>query len=171
MLQEITLGGRPSRYYDLFIQGLRDLIDQHPHYFTILINYSLSSPESLDDFTVILGQALLDRVTHSVYFQEANEEEAFEYVRELLAFYRPDSWEAGGFNVYPFTEEALLTLISNLRCRTPGNLNQRCAEAIRQALQHGIISSPREGIIDKKFILSLEKERIELEMGSSYALR
>ena len=165
-----------SGYYFPFLCYLADLIDHLPHYFTLLINYSITLPTFLQEFKETLGETLFERVTHTVYFKEANEEEAREYVRELLrdcpsvdAFDRSSGGKVG--KEHPFTEEALRTLISSVRPRTPGNLNRQLSDVISQAVQRGVISSAGEGIIDKQFILTLQQERLKLDIGYGYALR
>jgi len=155
-----------SRQYRPFTQGLRDLIDRLPAYFTLLMNFTLAAPEAFEDATVVLGQALMDRVTHQIYFQEPNEDEAYEYVCDLLRQFRTEDPANRGLPMtYPFSEDALQSIITALPSRTPRDLNQRCGDIISKALQRGIITAPGEGIISEKFVAALEQERLELNIG------
>lgn len=154
-----------TRHYRPFTQGLRELIDRLPAYFTLMMNFTLASPEALQDIETVLGKAILDRVTHNIYFQEPDEEEAIEYVCELLRLYRTEEPESRGLpSTYPFEEEALRVLLNSLPTRTPRDINQKCADVAVQALQRGIISAPGEGVIDKEFVQQLESERIDLDL-------
>lgn len=156
----------PSRYYHPFTEGLRDLIDQLPYYFTLMMNFTLASPEAFEDIRTVLGKALLDRITHQIYFREPSEEEAFDYVTDLLAEYRLEGWNSQELPAtYPFAEDALRMLITNLPTRTPRDLNQECNEVISQSLRRGIILERGQGIINEDFIRDLTQERINLDIG------
>ncbi len=156
----------PSRYYNPFTQGLRDLVDQLPNYFTMMMNFTLASPEELEDIRTVLGKALLDRITHQIYFQEPDEEEAFDYVQDLLRLYRTENWNTVNLpDTYPFEEDALRLLIDTLSTRTPRDLNQACARTVSLALQRGEINGIGQGQITRQFIRQLQKEQIDLEMG------
>lgn len=155
-----------SRQYLPFTQGLRDLIDRLPNYFTLLMNFTLAAPEAFEDATVVLGDALMDRITHQIYFQEPSEAEAYQYICDLLQQFRTEDPRSHGLPVtYPFEEDTLKRLISSLPSRTPRDLNQRCSEIITKALQRGVITSPGEGLITSKFVSVLEQERVELDLG------
>ena len=45
-----------ARQHRPFTQGLRELIDLVPHYFTLLMNITLASPEIFEDTTTVLGE-------------------------------------------------------------------------------------------------------------------
>jgi hypothetical protein len=155
----------PSRYHKPFMQGLRDLFDRLPDYFTIVMNFTLASPDYAAEIGIVAGQGFLDRITHQIYFREPNEEEAFEYVKDLLSYYRIEKPEDRGLpRVYPFEEGALRTLIVELHGRTPRDINQRCADVITEAFQRGVITAPGKGIIDRDFVLSVEDKRIGSEL-------
>jgi hypothetical protein len=156
--------GYPTRYYRPFTQGLRDLIDHLPFYFTLMMNFTLATPESMEDIGVVLGKALMDRITTQIYFSEPTKEEAVDYVTSLLKQYRIESSDVKVPATYPFDKEALDILIANLAVRTPRHINQTCANIIGKALQSGIIHSPGKDIITKEFIRKVEDERIEFEV-------
>ncbi len=154
-----------TRQYRPFVQGLRELIDRLPTYFTLMMNFTLAAPEAFEDIATVLGKALLDRVTHHIYFREPTGEEAFDYVCDLMAHYRTEQPEDASLPAtYPFEENALRMLIAMLPTRTPRDINQSCAEAVTAALQRGIISAPGQGMIEKEFLQKLEKECIEFDM-------
>jgi hypothetical protein len=118
-----------SRQYRPFTQGLRDLIDRLPNYLTLLLNFTLAAPEAYQDATVVLGQALMDRVTRQIYFQEPNGQVAFEYITDLLNIFRTkDPAENALPLTYPFAEETLRVIIDQLPSRTPRDLNKRCRD-------------------------------------------
>jgi hypothetical protein len=154
-----------SRQYRPFTQGLRDLIDRLPAYFTLLMNFTLAAPEALEDATVVLGDALMSRITHQIYFEEPSEDDAYEYVCDLLRQFRTEDPALQVSETYPFEEDALRYLIERLPSRTPRDINKRCSEVISKALQRGEITDPGEGSISRKFISDLEQERIELDIG------
>lgn len=154
----------PSRYHKPFMQGLRDLFDRLPDYFTIVMNFTLASPDYATEIGIVAGQGFLDRITHQIYFREPNEAEAFEYVKDLLSYYRTEKPEDRGLSaVYPFDEEGMRILITDLRSRTPRDINQRCADVITEAFQQGVISGKGQGIIGKDFVLSVADKRIGSE--------
>lgn len=153
-----------SRQYRPFTQGLRDLIDHLPSYFTLLMNFTLAEPEVLEDIAVVLGQALMDRVTHQIYFQEPNEEGAYKYVIGLLEAFRTQVPQDLGLPpTYPFSEETLKEIVAILPKRTPREINKRCAEIITNALMKGVISAAGKGIISMDFVTKLDKDRLDLE--------
>lgn len=154
-----------TKYYRPFTQGLRELIDRLPNYFSMLMNFTLASPEALEDVETVLGRALLDRVTDEIYFREPTEGEAFDYVRDLLQHYRTEDFSKKGVPaIYPFEEKALSTIIANLPSRTPRDINLQCAYVIQQALQMGVISGVGKGSIKVDFINELERNRVEADM-------
>ncbi|MBC8492245.1 MAG: hypothetical protein H8D43_00565 [Chloroflexi bacterium] len=153
-----------SRQYRPFTQGLRDLIDRLPGYFTLFMNFTLAEPEVLGDIGLILGGALMDRITHQIYFQQPNEEEAYQYAIELLDAFRTQAPQDLGLPpTYPFSEESLKEIIRMLSKRTPREINKRCSEIITNALMKGAISAAGKGIISMDFVAELDKDRLDLE--------
>lgn len=155
----------PTRQYRPFTQGLRDIVDRLPSYFTLMMNFTLASPEAFEDAGVVLGLTLMDRVTRQIYFREPDEKEAFEYVCDLLQAFRtekPEDWNL--LPTYPFDKETLKGTIGMLPERTPREINKRCSEIISKALSRGIISAAGEGIISMDFVGKLDQERLDLEL-------
>jgi len=150
-----------TKQYRPFTQGLRELIDRLPAFFTLMMNFTLASPEVFEDTTVVLGEALVERITRNIYFQEPNEDDAFAYALEMLRLFRiqmPSDQNLPA--TYPFNEDSLKRVIDMLPRRTPREINKRCSEVITEALMRGIISAPGEGIITSNFISELEEEQM-----------
>jgi len=157
-----------TRQYRPFVQGLRELIDRLPVYFTLMMNFTLAAPEAFEDIATVLGKALLDRATHHIYFQGTGQEEAFEYICDLLRQFRTEAPESRGLPpTYPFTEDALRMAISTLPSCTPRNLNQRCSSIVTKALQRGEIAAVGEGIITADFVSGMDREQTDLNLGWS----
>jgi hypothetical protein len=86
---------------------------------------------------VLMGKALLDRVTSAIFFKEMKEDEAIQYVKEMLAFWRTDDFKSKKLSpLYPFEEDALRYLIRNAEKRTPRTINLRCENVAVLALQN-----------------------------------
>lgn len=120
-----------------FTQGVRDLIDRLPAFFTLILNFSLAEPLEFQTIEILMGKALLDRVTSDVIFKEMNMDEAIQYVTEMLEFWRTDDFKSQKFSpIYPFEEEALRYLIENAEKRTPRTINLRCGNVATYVLQN-----------------------------------
>ena len=153
-----------SPYYYPFMQGLEDLVDYLPNYFTLLLNFTMASHSLLEDIERWLGRSLMDRITKEINFREPNEDEAFEYVKDLMRQYRTEDFEQSGLSAtYPFNEDALRMLIANLPSRTPHHINQCCADVIEEALKQGIIHNVGEGTIDTQFVRNVEAQRSKFD--------
>ncbi|SRR5258706_6327106 len=150
-----------SKYYLPFTQGLRELIDQLPSYFTIFLNITLASPEAFQDIETILGKALLDRKTNEIYFKEPDEHEAYQYVIELLESFRTGDWNPSKYpSSYPFEPDALKVLISTLKTRTPRDINQACSDVITTAIRDKAVGSPKQ-LIDHQFVIKWGNSKAE----------
>lgn len=113
-----------------------------------------------------MGRALIDRITTQIYFHEPSEDEAFEYVKDLMRQYRTEDFEQSGLPMtYPFSEDALRALIANLYKRTPHDINQHCAYVIEEALKQGVIHHAGDGIIDTQFVQSVEDQHVKFDLG------
>jgi hypothetical protein len=120
-----------------FTQGVRDLIDRLPSFFTLILNFSLAEPLEFQTIEILMGKALLDRVTSDVIFKEMNMDEAIQYVIEMLEFWRTDDFKSQKYSpTYPFEEEALRYLIENAEKRTPRTINLRCGNVATYVLQN-----------------------------------
>ena len=155
----------PSAQFRVLSQGLREIIDRLPACFTLFLNMSLAEPDKHEDFEAILGNAVIDRITHNIYFPELELDEAVEYVRELVNHpqYRDKSLPKGAPQTYPFDEIALRMIIENLRKRTPREINKQCHHAINCAFRDNQFESGK-GIIDPVYVMKIQKREIDQEM-------
>lgn len=150
--------------YRPFTQGLRDLIDRLPSFFTLLLNFTLTTPQELDEIEIIMGKPLVDRLTDYVIFSEMTPEQAMQYVRELLAHWhttKPESLDLSP--LYPFKEDALRYLIENLDKRTPRAVNKRCHNAAMAALRAQIAEAPGEIWVDLDLVKSMARLELDQE--------
>jgi hypothetical protein len=151
--------------YRPFTQGLRDMIDRLPSFFTLLLNFTLTDPEELDTIEIIMGKALVDRITDHVVYREMNPPQAEQYVKEIMASYRTADYKAKVGELYPFDEDALLYIIQNLDKRTPRSINKRCAYIASAALQHKKRNTaPGEIKIDMDFVKSMSRSELDQEL-------
>lgn len=153
--------------YRPFGQGLRELVDRLPFFFTLFMNFTLTSPEEYEEIELILGAYLIDRVTQQIFFDEMKDEEMLQYVGDLLSNYRiQDSQIDVKKNpYYPFIEDALTLLLSNLQRRTPREVNKRCRNALMKAFEEGTFEEGKPASICRDFVQKMSKEELDKEMG------
>ncbi len=150
--------------YRPFGQGLRELVDRLPYFFTLFMNFTLTSPEEYEEIELILGGYLTDRITRQIFFHEIkDQEDMLQYVRELLSHYRTQ--EEPKTPYFPFTEEALRGLMSNLQRGTPRDMNKRCRNALMQAFEKGIFQEAKGLEITPKFVQKMSQEELDREIG------
>ena len=150
--------------YRPFGQGLRELVDRLPYFFTLFMNFTLTSPEEYEEIELILGGYLTDRITRQVFFHEVKDQEKLlQYVRELLSHYRPE--EKPKTPYFPFTEDALRALTSNLQRGTPRDVNKRCRNALMQAFEKRIFEEGKDSEITPKFVQEMSQEELDKEIG------
>ena len=158
----------PSAQFRILSQGLREIIDRLPNFFTLFLNMSLAEPEKHEDFEAILGNAVIDRITNNIYFPELELDEAVEYVKELVNHpqYRDKPLPKGLPQTYPFDEIALRMLIENLRKRTPRDINKQCHNAINCAFRDNQFEAGK-GIIDPAYVMKIQKRELDREMDQA----
>ena len=150
-----------------FTQGLRDLIDKLPAFFTLLLNFTLTDPEEFETLEIIMGKALVDRVTDYIVFQEMTIEQGLNYIEELISHWRDENAEGKNLSpYYPFEKDALEYIIANADKRTPRALNKRCSSIAEKVLQEsGGKSKPGDIKIDletaKNFLSDELKQELE----------
>lgn len=158
----------PSQYRP-FGQGLRELVDRVSSFFTLFLNFTLTSPEEYEEIELILGAYLMDRVTHNIFFNEMRDEEMLTYVRERLAHceteQRNSRKDIEESPYYPFKETALKSLLADLPRMTPRSINKRCRIALVKAFERGVFESDGEGWINRDFVLDLGREELDREIG------
>ena len=150
--------------YRPFGQGLRELVDRLPYFFTLFMNFTLTSPEEYEEIELILGGYLTDRITQQIFFHEVKDQEKLlQYVRELLSYYRPE--EKPKTPYFPFTEDALRALLANLQRGTPRDINKRCRNALMRAFENGIFEEGKDSEITLKFVQEMSQEELDKEFG------
>lgn len=156
----------PSAQFRILSQGLREIIDRLPNFFTLFLNMSLAEPEKHEDFEAILGNAVIDRITHNIYFPELELNEAVEYVKELVNHprYRDKPLPTELPQTYPFDEIALQMLIEDLGKRTPRDINKQCHHAISCAFRDNQFEQGK-GIINPAYVMEIQKREIAREMN------
>ena len=148
--------------YRPFGQGLRELVDRLPYFFTLLMNFTLTAPEEYEEIELILGGFLTDRITRHIFFDEMKDQEKMlQYVSDVLSHYRPPEGPQTSYS--PFTEDALRSLMVNLQRRTPRNMNKRCHNALMKAFEKGIFEKGEDSEITLDFIQEMSQEELDKE--------
>ncbi len=150
-----ALGFYSSRHYPPFTQVLRELIDCTPQYLALVMNFSFAAPREAENLEIVIGEALLDRVTDRIVFEEGSVEESLQYLNEILMHYRVKKDITP--IAFPFSNEAALKLLETAparsgKPRTPRRINQWCVQAIEAARANGPI--PATGI-EASFVTNL----------------
>ena len=148
--------------YRPFGQGLRELVDRLPYFFTLFMNFTLTSPEEFEEIELILGGYLTDRITRHIFFNEVKDQEKIlQYVSCVLSHYRTRGEPKTPYS--PFTKDALGALMANLQQRTPRNINKRCHRALMHAFEKGIFEKGKDPAITLDFIQEMSQEELDKE--------
>ena len=149
--------------YRPFGHGLRELVDRLPYFFTLFMNFTLTSPEEYEEIELILGGYLTDRITRHIFFNEVeNQKKMLQYVSDVLSHYRTQEEPKTPYS--PFTEDALGALMANLQQRTPRNMNKRCHSALMRAFEKGIFEKGEAPAITLDFIQEMSQEELDKEI-------
>jgi hypothetical protein len=152
--------------YRPFTQGLRDLIDRLPGFFTLILNFTLTDPEEFETLELIMGKALVDRITDNIIFSEMTQPEAIVYVDDLMKHWRTPDFDATQLSPhYPFETDALEYLIQNLSTRTPRSINKKCSVLLEKALSENKKANTKAGEIkiDLPLVKSVAASELEQE--------
>jgi hypothetical protein len=146
-----------TRYYKVFSQAIRELIDMTPRHLTLFMNFSFADEESISTLGFIIGKALSDRITEKIIFYELTIDDALEYVSDLLSFFRTDDFDKRK-KFHPFDRKALENLFEYLVNKLneplmPRTINKWCLKTINQAFEEGYFG--KNGILDENFIAQL----------------
>lgn len=154
----------PAQFRTL-TQGLRDMIDRLPNFFTIFLNITLSAPEEYEDIELMLGRAVIDRITDTIYFPELTVDEGMQYVKDLIndPQHRDQDSLKDLPRTYPFKETALRMLLEGMEIRTPRDINMRCRSAINYAFRDEEFKVGKS-IIDPTYVRKIEKSEIDREI-------
>ncbi len=144
-----------SKQYRPFTQFIREIFDQSQTNLTIFLSFSFSDPSDTQSIEIVLGEALIDRISNQVVFDEASVEESKEYLSELLNFYRKENYNGDIFS--PFTESSIEYLLERAfelteKPRTPRTINKWCLNVIDEALNREKLYNSE---IDEEFIESI----------------
>lgn len=151
----------PAQFRTL-TQGLRDMIDRLPNFFTLFLNITLSVPEEYEDIELMLGRAVIDRITDTIYFPELTVDEGMKYVKDLInnPQHRTQDSLKDLPQTYPFEETALRMLLEGMEIRTPRDINIRCRSAINYAFRDVEFETGKD-IIDSRYVAKIEKSEID----------
>ncbi len=149
--------------YRPFGQGLRELVDRLPYFFTLFMNFTLTAPEESEEIELILGTYLIDRVTQQIFFHEMEEAAMLQYVSELLSLPRPRVQPKTCYA--PFVKDALKLLLTNLQRRTPRDVNKRCRNILLKAFETGVFATGTGAEITVDFVRKMSLEELDREMG------
>ena len=154
-----------SAQFRTLTQGLRDMIDRLPNFFTLFLNITLSAPEEYEDIELMLGRAVIDQITDTIYFPKLTVDEGIQYVKDLIN--DPQHRDRDSLKdlprTYPFEEAALRMLLEGMEMRTPRDINIRCRSAINYAFRDNQFESGK-GIIDPEYVMKIQKREIDREM-------
>ena len=146
-----------SKQYRPFTQFLRELFDVTPQDLTLFLNFSFADPTDTQNIEIVLGEALIDRVTRQINFDEADVSASKLYIRELLNHYRTSDFNNDEY--YPFTEESIDKLLTHVpditqTPRTPRTINKWCLRVIQEAVSR---SESQEALgIDAAFVETVD---------------
>lgn len=146
-----------SKQYRPFTQFLRDLFDTTPRDLTLFLNFSFADPSDEQSLEIVLGEALIDRVTRQIIFDEADVATSKLYIRDLLNHYRTPDFDADEY--HPFTEESIDELLTHAyditqKPRTPRVINKWCLRVIQEAVSR---SESQEALgIDTAFVETVD---------------
>lgn len=146
-----------SKQYRPFTQFLRDLFDTTPRDLTLFLNFSFADPSDEQSLEIVLGEALIDRVTRQIIFDEADVATSKLYIRDLLNHYRTPDFNADEY--HPFTEQSIDELLTHAyditqKPRTPRVINKWCLRVIQEAVARS--ESQEELSIGAEFIRSVD---------------
>lgn len=122
------------KYYKMFSQVLRDLFENIPDRFLFFMNFTLSEGEE-SVIQLILGDALWSRVTKKIRYKEFNENDALEYINDLLQTSKIDEEKDDPFNI-----EIARALINNIPLNnlTPREINKNINSLLSYSLENNV---------------------------------
>ena len=154
-----------SAQFRTLTQGLREMIDRLPNFFTLFLNITLSAPEEYEDIELMLGRAVIDRITDTIYFPELTVDEGIQYVKDLInnPQHRDQDLLKDLPQTYPFEEAALRMLLEGMEIRTPRDINIRCRSAINYAFRDTEFETGKS-IINSVYVRKIEQSELNREV-------
>jgi hypothetical protein len=123
---------------------LRHIYDACPDCFCMILAFTATSAE----LGVLFAEYVLSRVTHQVVFDFLQPHEAKEFICEILDTARIN--DKKNQNCYPFSEEAIDTIVSGIVSITPRKLVTRMQQIIEEVRLAGV--NPKEGLITSQIL-------------------
>lgn len=146
-----------GRYHRAFTQGLRDLFETVPEFFTLVLNTTYTSTDAERGLEGILGQALVERITERFALAQPSMDDVGIYVEALLDAYREGDAPR---SIYPFTKIALKALAEGLPDRRPRRINRMCGKIIAEAIRLKKVSGRGKGQINSAFVNKILSEEL-----------
>jgi Cdc6-like AAA superfamily ATPase len=124
-----------QKEYRSFSQMLRDLFDTLNENFTVFMNFTFSEPQE-DTIELLLGGAIWSRINSKIRFKELNDNDAFEYINQLLKFYQIDKTK----ECFPFNEDLIKKLLSLIPKSelTPRSINRVFGEILEFTIENNL---------------------------------
>lgn len=127
----------------------RDITDTVPSDLTMFLETTMPGGE-WTDIEGLFGDAVIERITDRVEFQEFIDEKlAIDYIVKLMnhSGYRPDNLRADcPDEFYPFDEKALMTIVKNTDPLSPRRLNENCSRILELACYDDVIKTSADRI-------------------------
>ncbi|MEH2679613.1 hypothetical protein GFM11_33520 [Rhizobium leguminosarum bv. viciae] len=116
---------------DLVFSGFRELINELPYRFGMVLSFSVATAL----IEAIMPNHLLKRMTRNyVEVPMLDDDDAVRFLLDQINFHRPvGSAKAGTF--YPFTEEAVRFIVENTNPVTPRNLFMDCKRVLERSIR------------------------------------
>ncbi|QTA89694.1 hypothetical protein [Desulfonema magnum] len=142
---------------DRFAAFLKQLTDKSPNNLNIFLNFTPKKFLALEDLSVYLGEALLNRAKLKIRFDAPSADEAADYLRALLNHpsYRTEEKPENKF--CPFSEELVTYILQHI-----GRLSiRKINEVFSIILEMALIEETKEITID--FVETIKEEIISWE--------
>jgi len=153
------LSARDLTEFQIF---LRDLLDYVPSNLDIIMLFTLSPTEKVNDVILYLGDALRSRLSHSIQVEEMTKADFKKYVADLLAYFRTSGQEKID-TYFPFDEEVVEYIFDKMKEKdvllkreqrgslsvTPRNINQVCSQLLEIAMKDAKIKKVEKDLVDK----------------------
>ena len=117
---------------DPVFSGFRELINGVPYRFGLVLSFTAATAL----IEAYMPQHLLKRMTYKfVEVPMLEDEQAIDFLKEHLEWYRPESYSNENNPFYPFTEETMRFVVENQTSLTPRNLFLDCKRILERAIR------------------------------------
>jgi hypothetical protein len=123
-----------SRQFKRLTQGIKTLVDSYDN-LLVFLNYTLSDGDE-ERLRILIGDIIMDRISHKICFTDLSPEKGLEYCHELITHYQLD--KSKGY--FPFEEDSLTALLNSLQTRslTPYEINKKCSDILYYSLENQV---------------------------------